>query len=598
MNVKRLSKSLSALLGASAVAWTIPSEAQGLPLNRFDPAPAGDRMFGVQSPFAAGRATPHLMLLGDYAHNPLVLRRTSNDAEVGSVVSHQLFMHLNGSVSLFDRLNLNVNVPVALAQGGESPTTGGNAFASPSGASFGDLRAGLRVRLLGEYHDAFQLALGGYVWFPTGESDGFVGDGKVRGMPQVIVGGRTDRIVWSAAAGPELRSLQSYGGVEQGTMVKGGAGIGVLLGESRNLQVGPEVNVAFSTESVNKRTTNAEALLGARYRFFRDFEIGAGFGPGLTSGVGTPQFRGVLMLAYTPEQRADRDKDGVYDDVDACPDVFGEPSDDPAKNGCPTPKDRDKDGILDDVDACPDTFGLHSDDPAKNGCPPPSDRDGDGIYDDVDACPDVRGVRSDDPAKNGCPSDRDGDGIYDDVDACPDVRGVKSDDPAQNGCPPDTDGDGIRDDVDACVNEKGKPDPDPTKNGCPTAVRVTDGAIVILQQVQFDTGKASIKKASDALLDEVAAVLKEHPEILKLEVQGHTDNRGNAKNNEKLSQDRAASVTKALASRGIDEGRLAAKGYGQTMPIDDNQSEAGRQKNRRVEFKILEKAAKGANDAK
>ena len=555
-------------------------------------------MFGVQSPFAAGKATPHLMLLGDYAHNPLVLRRASNDAEIGSVVSSQLFMHLNGSFSLFDRLNLNLNHPLALAQGGDSPTTGGAAFASPSGTAFGDLRAGLRVRLLGEYHDAFQLAVGGYVWFPTGESDAFVGDGKVRGMPQLIVGGRTDRIVWSAAAGPELRSLQNYGGIEQGTMVKGGAGLGVLFGKSRQLQVGPEVNVAISTENVSKRTTNAEALLGARYRVVRDIELGAGFGPGLTSGIGTPQFRGVLMLAYTPEQRSDRDKDGIYDDVDACPDNFGNPSDDPARNGCPSRTDRDRDGIYDDVDACPDVFGPESDDPAKNGCP--SDRDGDGIYDDLDACPDVRGIKSDDPAKNGCPPDTDGDGIYDDVDACPDLRGVRSDDPAKNGCPPDTDGDGIRDDVDACVNEKGKPDPDPTKNGCPTAVRVTEGAIVILQQVQFDTGKATLKKASDQLLDEVAAVLAEHPEILKLEIQGHTDNRGNAKGNEKLSQDRADSVKKALGSRGVDQGRLVAKGYGQSTPIDDNTTEAGRQKNRRVEFKIIEKAAKpnGVNNAK
>jgi OmpA-OmpF porin, OOP family len=598
MRLQRISKCISTLLGASAVAWTASASADGLPLNRFDPAPAGDRMFGVQSPYAAGTATPHLMLLGDYANNPLVLRRKSDDAEVGNVVGGQLFVHLNGSLALFDRINLNIDVPLALYQGGDSPTSNGASFSSPSGAEFGDLRAGLRVRLLGGYHDAFQLALGGYVWFPTGKSGGFVGDGNVRGMPQLIVGGRTDRIVWSVAGGPELRSSQVYAGVDQATMIKGGAGIGVLLGDRRQFQIGPEVNVAFSTKSVEKRTTNAEALLGARYRVVRDLELGIAGGPGLTSGIGTPDFRGLLMVAYSPEQKADRDKDGITDDIDACPDEFGDRSDDPAKNGCPPPKDRDKDGIVDDIDACPDVPGVRSDDPAKNGCPLPKDRDGDGVPDDVDACPDTAGVRSDDPAKNGCPPDRDGDGIPDSVDACPDLKGVASSDPKQNGCPPDTDGDGIRDDVDACVNEKGKPDPDPTKNGCPTAVRVTEAAIVILQQVQFDTGKATIKKASDGLLDEVAAVMKEHPEILKLEIQGHTDDRGNRKTNEKLSQDRADSVKKALGSRGIDQGRLVAKGYGQSAPIDDNKTETGRQKNRRVEFKIVEKAGKGENHAK
>ncbi|WP_205633607.1 OmpA family protein [Labilithrix luteola] len=598
MRLQRISKCISTLLGASALAWAAPASADGLPLNRFDPAPAGDRMFGVQSPYAAGSATPHLMLLGDYANNPLVLRRKSDDSDVGTVVGGQLFVHLNGSLSLFDRINLNIDVPLALYQGGDSPTSNGTSFNSPSGAEFGDIRAGLRVRLLGEYHDAFQLAVGGYVWLPTGKSGGFVGDGEVRGMPQLIVGGRTDRIVWSAAAGPELRSSQVYAGVDQGTMIKGGAGIGVLLGARRQFQIGPEFNVAFSTKSVEKRTTNAEALLGARYRVIRDMELGIAAGPGLTSGIGTPDFRGLLMVAYSPEQRADRDKDGVYDDVDACPDEFGDRSDDPAKNGCPAPKDRDKDGILDEIDACPDVPGVRSDDPAKNGCPLPKDRDKDGIPDDVDACPDTPGVRSDDPAKNGCPPDRDGDGIPDSADACPDLKGVASSDPKQNGCPPDTDGDGIRDDVDACKLEKGKPNPDPTKNGCPQAVRVTENAIVILQQVQFDTGKATIKKASDALLDEVAAVLTEHPEIRKAEIQGHTDDRGVPKANEKLSQDRADAVKKALVKRGIDEGRLVSRGYGQTAPIDDNKTEAGRQRNRRVEFKILEKASKGGSDAK
>src|SRR5262249_31084534 len=144
---------------------------------------------------------------------------------------------------------------------------------------------------------------------------------------------------------------------------------------------------------------------------------------------------------------------------------------------------------------------------------------------------------SDDPKKNGCPPDRDQDGVTDAQDACPDVAGIKTSDPATNGCPGDTDGDTIRDDKDACPKEKGAPDPDPRQNGCPKAVRVTDSEIVILQQVQFDTNKATIKPVSGPLLDEVAGVLSEHPEILKVEVQGHTDERGSRALNTKLSQD-------------------------------------------------------------
>jgi len=227
---------------------------------------------------------------------------------------------------------------------------------------------------------------------------------------------------------------------------------------------------------------------------------------------------------------------------------------------------------------------------------PPPDRDKDGIYDKNDACPDEPGIRSSDPEKNGCPPpppDRDGDGILDKDDACPDLRGVRSDDPTQNGCPPDTDGDGIRDDVDACPREKGKPDADPQKNGCPGKVRVTEDEIVILDQVQFKTGSATILPASDELLTQVATVLAEHPEIVKVEVQGHTDNRGGKKYNKKLSEKRAASVVKWLTKRGnVDASRLTSHGYGMEEPIAENDTADGRQKNRRVQFKIVEKTSR------
>jgi outer membrane protein OmpA-like peptidoglycan-associated protein len=201
----------------------------------------------------------------------------------------------------------------------------------------------------------------------------------------------------------------------------------------------------------------------------------------------------------------------------------------------------------------------------------------------------VAGVPSADPKKHGCPPDTDGDGIVDAQDACPALKGVPSADPKQNGCPPDTDGDGIRDDVDACPHEKGFANPDPAKNGCPKEVRVTAVEIVILQQIQFDTARATIKPVSNGLLDEVAGVLKDHAEITKVEVQGHTDSVGLKKQNKKLSQDRAESVMKALVTRGIASSRLTAKGYGQEMPIADNKTADGRQKNRRVAFTIVEK---------
>src|SRR6478735_8873381 len=181
--------------GASALlllAVTSSASAEGMALNRLDPAPAGDRMFGVPSPFVAGHLTPHVMLLADYAHNPLKLHSVPNDTDQGAIVGNQLFLHLNAGLALWNRLALDVSAPLAVFQNGDDPSAGGQTFSSPSSAQFGDLRFGLRVRLLGEYHDPFQLAVGGYVWVPTGANDAFVSSGHVRGLPQLLLGGRID----------------------------------------------------------------------------------------------------------------------------------------------------------------------------------------------------------------------------------------------------------------------------------------------------------------------------------------------------------------------------------------------------------------------
>jgi outer membrane protein OmpA-like peptidoglycan-associated protein len=603
----RIKSFLSGAAIAAAVALAAPAalgQTQGFSLDRFRPAPPGDRLFGVESPFIAGDLVPHAMLLAEYAHNPLVLRRETGDQDLGPVVSHQLFLHAAGALALFSRVGINVDIPIAVLQRGSNPSAAGAGdFASPSAVELGDLRVGLRARLFGGYFDPFQMAIGGYVWLPSGNDDAgsFVGDGKVRGMPQLLLGGRTHTLVWSLATGVEIRPSLTYGQVKQGTMLHAGVGAGFLIGEQGHLQIGPELTFATVLEDINRRTTNMELLLGAKYRVASSFEVGAGAGPGLISGVGTPDVRATVMLAYTPEMEArpkDRDNDEIFDQADACPDTHGVASSNPKKHGCPPPlplpkdTDIDKDAILDAADACPSEAGVASDDPKKNGCPPPKDRDNDGVLDVADACEDVAGVASKDPKKNGCPRDRDGDGVPDPEDTCPDIPGIRTSEAATNGCPGDRDGDAIRDDADACPDERGKVDADPQKNGCPQSVRVVEGEILILQQVQFDTGRATIKPVSNALLDEVAEVVKQHPEIVRIEVQGHTDDKGDPRFNRKLSQDRAAAVMVALVGRGVDAGRLGAKGYGSEVPVADNKTEAGRQQNRRVQFKILEKAPK------
>ena len=203
------------------------------------------------------------------------------------------------------------------------------------------------------------------------------------------------------------------------------------------------------------------------------------------------------------------------------------------------------------------------------------------------------GLRFDPPRG---PKDRDGDGLTDDIDQCPDDPEDKDGFQDADGCPdPDNDQDGIPDVRDKCPNDPETVNGFEDEDGCPDKqplAKVEGGKIVILQKVYFDTAKARIQERSYPVLLEVARVLKENPDIVKLRIEGHTDSRGSAAYNRRLSQRRAEAVRKFLIQQGIDPKRLVAKGYGEDRPIASNDTPEGRAQNRRVEFKILERRTK------
>ncbi len=406
-----------------------------------------------------------------------------------------------------------------------------------------------------------------------------------------MIAGDLGPIAYAARVGVTIRGLdESFGGSQIGDDAFFGASVGLRLADGAFV-IGPEIygrSVFSSSAFFTKDATGIEGIFGAHVTAAHDWRFGAGISAGLTSGFGTPVDRGLLSIAWTPGMApTDRDNDGIPDGQDACPDTPGVANDDPTLNGCPPPPpDKDGDGVLDKDDACPDVAGVKTDDPKTNGCPP--DKDGDGVLDSEDACPDVPGVKSDDPKTNGCPPDKDGDGVLDKDDACPDVPGLKTTDPKTNGCPdPDRDKDGIPNETDACPDEPGKPDPDPKKNGCPKAF-VQAGQIKITDQVKFKTGSAQILpgKDSEEVLEAVRKVLEDHPELTRVQVQGHTDNRGGAALNKKLSAARAASVVKWLVDHKVDKARLESMGFGPDQPVDTNDTDEGRRNNRRVEFHI------------
>ncbi|HET8882944.1 MAG TPA: OmpA family protein, partial [Solimonas sp.] len=296
-----------------------------------------------------------------------------------------------------------------------------------------------------------------------------------------------------------------------------------------------------------------------------------------------------LGLRYSfGESARDSDGDGVPDRSDKCPDT-------PAgvhvySNGCPV--DIDGDGVADYLDKCPNTpVGVQVD---SNGCP--LDSDGDGVPDYLDKCPGTaKGIHV---SADGCSgADADGDGIPDDRDHCADTpRGVAV---GPDGCPLDSDGDGVPDYLDECPHSPAGAKVLP--NGCalvgdcrkPRAGEQVDanGCAVeknfVLKGVKFEFDSDKLTEAAQRILDEVATTLQSYPNV-NVEVEGHTDNIGSDSYNLALSERRAIAVTKYLVDHAVADKRMTPVGYGETRPIDSNESEEGRENNRRVELHVGE----------
>jgi outer membrane protein OmpA-like peptidoglycan-associated protein len=332
----------------------------------------------------------------------------------------------------------------------------------------------------------------------------------------------------------------------------------------------------------------------------------------LVLGYATPDFRLFAAIHWTrvEAREPDTDGDGLFDSVDRCPqdpeDLDGHQDED----GCPDP-DNDLDRVLDPwvassgqsnryadqgqgSDVCPDDpedVDRHQD---EDGCPDP-DNDGDRICDpwvaQIGAAPRYAGVCR---GADRCPDDPEDIDGFQDEDGCPD---------------PDNDGDGILDPWVAASGQSARfaglgkgsdrcPDQPETVNGvededgCPdSVVRLEQGAIIILQKVLFYYDATRIKEESFPLLDEVVRVLKEHPELERVRVEGHTDTRGNAHYNRRLSDGRAKAVRAYLVEHGVEATRLEAQGFGEDRPlVRPETGEADYQTNRRVEFNILKRS--------
>jgi len=301
--------------------------------------------------------------------------------------------------------------------------------------------------------------------------------------------------------------------------------------------------------------------------------------------------------------------DGFTEDFEALFSVYKEFGRHEAPPPPPVDNDPDHDGIIGDADKCPnepeDKDGFQDED----GCPD-LDNDGDGIPDAVDKCPNEPEDKDGFQDEDGCPDpDNDHDGIPDAVDKCPNEAEDKDGFQDEDGCPdPDNDNDGVPDAEDKCPNEPETKNGYQDEDGCPDEIPAKLKQFTgVIQGINFKLGDSALQTSSNSMLDKAVAVLKEFPD-LKLEIQGHTDDQpikkgGKFADNVALSQARADTVKAYFVSKGIDEARLSAKGYGDSQPVTDPKDLKGaklttaRAKNRRVEFKLVSNLTQGATTA-
>jgi outer membrane protein OmpA-like peptidoglycan-associated protein len=468
----------------------------------------------------------------------------------GSPVSSQLIGYLDAGVEIFNRVGFQVQFPVALVQTGNGTEGVAGVSDSPDVKPVApmDLRLDVRGILFRADDKSFKLGVEGGVWLPTGNRFSFAGDGGVSGHIGIAAEYELKSFFMVFNTGVQFRPDNGINNFEVGGEWRWGLGAFVPLRDGA-MRLGAQI---FGSTGITGgeffKGSNTPLEWMAEGRFATDAKkqgyVGVGGGTRLSGGY-APDFRIVATAGYwftiedtKPESPGKRFK-AEYAKDDA---------------------DTDKDGLPDSVDLCPTDPEDNKPPNTSDGCPAPPDRDGDGNPDSTDKCPDE-------------PEDFD---KIDDADGCPED---------------DADKDNIGDAQDACPKEPGEPSPEPKKNGCPQFIRRITGSseIQILKQVQFATGKATILQNSFAILDEVHRLLNVNPEIKHLAIEGHTDNRGADDLNEKLSNDRANSVMQYLINKGIEAGRLSAAGFGPRRPIADNNTNEGRQKNRRVEFHIRDK---------
>ncbi|HEX7481398.1 MAG TPA: OmpA family protein [Polyangiales bacterium] len=445
----------------------------------------------------------------------------------------------------------------------------------------------------------FRFGLNAGYRFSTGKGETMPFDGGIR--PASTFAGRASTLIY----GKEMCNADLMGNVTSascpgkltggspvtyGGLATFGAAASLRFAKSAEL-VAETYGAQIASAIGDKGALGVEAVGGLKIYVEANSYLLLAAGGNYLDSVNSADVRGVLGFIFEPSI-GDRDGDGYKDDVDECPDDPEDFDHFQDEDGCPEP-DNDRDGILDVDDECPLVPEDHDGDADEDGCPEGTigDRDGDGILDNVDKCPDDPEDRDGFEDEDGCPDpDNDKDGILDVDDLCPMDPEDKDGFEDQDGCPDlDNDKDRILDKDDACPNDPETYNGFQDEDGCPDkgSVIIEENEIIILEKIYFATDSAEILAKSFPIVDAVAATLIGNPQITRIEIQGHADERGDDNYNIRLTSDRAASVRQALIQRGVDATRLRSAGYGERCPVEAAHNAVAWEKNRRVEFKII-----------
>lgn len=558
---------LALALGAAALllgSGEAQAQAKYFQLDRAQLSGAPDDGFMVWRPVGASENRVYAFGALGYSHNPLRADTVTNDAtlkqSIDNPVQGQFITYLSGGAQLLKRLTFGLTLPINLLNiYGDDPQEQrvGAGGIGDTPVAISDIRLDVRVKTWETDSEWLKFGLGAALFAPTGNRNAFAGDSGASGYLYAASELDFGKFFVSGNIGPHFRPPGSIGGglgaLYLGSDLRWAFGAYLPLREGK-VRLGGELWGTTGMDGVGPRdesaffagkNTTLEWL--AQGRFTLDpkqrYYAMVGAGTRLTTGYGAADFRLLGSIGtYAPftdfKARSPDRKVAITPDMDDYD------------------RDTDGDGYPDSIDACPTDKEDGKPPAATDGCPASSDRDGDGIPDVNDECPDKAEDKDKVQDEDGCPED-------------------------------DADDDGIPDVQDKCPTERGKRSPIAEKFGCPSGLDWGEGGTFkTLEPIEFETGRATIKPVSFPILDEVVDLMKTRPSM-RIGVYGHTDSRGTPGNNLVLSKQRAAAVRNYLQGKGIAANRLESEGYGQTKPIADNNTDEGRSKNRRVEFKIL-----------